>query len=164
MDILIKKYFEKENIKYYLPLIESTIKKDSKERWTLDGAMSNFTKIDFEKINKGEKIIIEGKKGKKNYEYKFKTSYEKAKYYELNMNAIEECLIIIDIDEEIKDADKEEWLKANIPEIIRGLPYTLSRTKQMPHYYCILEGVSKEILIENVKIITDCLTFCKVIY
>ena len=31
----------------------------------------------------------------------------------------------------------------------------------MPHYYCILEGVSKEVLIKNVKIITDCLTFCK---
>jgi len=161
MNMLIKKYFEKEEIKYYLPLKESTVKRDSKGRMTLDGAMSNFRKEDYEKIKKGEKIIIEGKKGKKDYEYKLKTSYEEAEYYELNMNAIDECIIIIDIDEEIKEGDKEEWLKENIPEMIRGLPYTLSRTKGMPHYYCILEGVCKEILKEKVKIITDCLTFCK---
>jgi len=160
MEDLIKKYYEKENIKYYLPLIESLTKIDNKGRKKLDGAMSNFKKIDYEKLSRGEKIMVKWKNGKK-YEYKFKTSYEEAKYYELNMNAIDECIIIIDIDEDIKEEDKKKWLKMNIPEIIRGCPYTLSRTKKMPHYYCILEGVSKEILIKNIKTITECLTFCK---
>ena len=160
MEELIKKYYEKENIKYYLPLIESLTNTDNKGRKKLDGAMSNFKKIDYEKLSRGEKIMVEWKNGKK-YEYKFKTSYKEAKYYELNMNAIDECIIIIDIDEDIKEEHKEKWLKMNIPEIIRELPYTLSRTKKMPHYYCILEGVSKEILIKNIKTITECLTFCK---
>jgi len=45
--------------------------------------MSNFKKIDYEKLSRGEKIMVKWKNGKK-YEYKFKTSYEEAKYYELN--------------------------------------------------------------------------------
>ena len=83
MEDLIKKYYEKENIKYYLPLIESLTNTDNKGRKKLDGAMSNFKKIDYEKLSRGEKIMVKWKNGKK-YEYKFKTSYEEAKYYELN--------------------------------------------------------------------------------
>ena len=121
--------------------------------------MSNFTQEDYEKLNKKEQVMV--KYQDRIYEYTLKTNYEEAEYYELNMNAIEECIIIFDIDEEINEEEKEEWLKDNIPEIIRTLPYTLSRTKYMPHYYCILEGITKEILKNNVKISTNCLTFCK---
>lgn len=155
---LIKKYFEKEDVKYYLPLIESTKKNDidNKGRQKLWGANASFRHKEFKDLSEGKKVNL---KDGKNY---ILNSYEKALYYELNINAIEECLMVIDIDEEgIKEEEKEEWINKNIPEIIRNLPYTISRTKKLPHYYLILEGVNKEILRNKIKTITECLTFCK---
>ena len=111
---ILKKYFEKGNVKYYLPLIESLTKKDHKGRAKIEGAMSNFKQEDYEKLNKKEKVMA--KYQDKEYEYKLKTEYEKADYYELNMNVIEECIIIFDIDEEINEEEKETWIKNNIPE------------------------------------------------
>ena len=45
-------------------------------------------------------------------------------------------------------------------EILKSYPYTLTRTKYLPHYYFILDGVDKSIMQKNVKITTDCLSFC----
>jgi hypothetical protein len=157
---IIEKYFEKEGVRYYLPLKEKGGK--------LEGGMSNFKREDYEKLGKGEEVIIKykDKKSKKEreYTYKFKDSYEECEYYEINMNVLEECIIVIDIDESsiinYSEEEKEAWIKGKIPEKIRELPYTISRNKRLPHYWCILEGVEKEILKNNVKILTNCLTFC----
>jgi len=157
---IIKKYFEKEGVMYYLPLKDKGGK--------LKGGMSNFKREDYEKLGKGEEVYIKYKdkktKKEREYTYKFKDSYEECKYYEINMNVLEECIIVIDIDESsiinYSEEDKEEWIKGKIPEKIRELPYTISRNKRLPHYWCILEGVEKEILKNNVKILTNCLTFC----
>jgi len=157
---IIKKYFEKEGVMYYLPLKDKGGK--------LKGGMSNFKREDYEKLGKGEEVYIKYKdkktKKEREYTYKFKDSYEECEYYEINMNVLEECIIVIDIDESsiinYSEEDKEEWIKGKIPEKIRELPYTISRNKRLPHYWCILEGVEKEILKNNVKILTNCLTFC----
>jgi len=157
---IIEKYFEKEGVRYYLPLKEKGGK--------LEGGMSNFRREDYEKLWKGEEVYIKYKdkktKKEREYTYKFKDSYEECEYYEINMNVLEECIIVIDIDESsiinYSEEEKEEWIKGNIPEKIRELPYTISRNKRLPHYWCILEGIEKEILKNNVKIITKCLTFC----
>ena len=39
---IVKEYFEKGNVKYYLPLKESLTKKDKKWKAKIEGAMSNF--------------------------------------------------------------------------------------------------------------------------
>jgi len=177
---LITKYFE-ENIndiliKYYLPL-RITSDFDKKNKPIIKGGMANFKSNDYKILSENEtkedkfktpifiKYIDKITKIEKQYLFRKSIDYIKADLYELNMNVINDCILIFDIDnEEIVDYTSEQkniWINENIPEKIRNLPYTLSRNKKLPHYWCIVKGIEKNIFINNVKIIKDCLNFCK---
>jgi len=171
----IRQYFEKEietvTVRFYLPL-RLSIEADDKGKKKMKGGMSSFRENEYIRLAKREQILCKylnkATKRENEYVFKFATDYQSADFYELNMNAVEDCLLIFDIDGDknvdmtrYSENDKNEWLIKNVPERIRNLPYTLSRNKRLPHYWCILEGVDKEVLRERVKIMEDCLTFCK---
>lgn len=167
---ILTKYFttsteQNNGIPLYLPL-KFNGKTDKKGNPKPDGAMANLTKNQFiDLFNKKPVITNNGIRFTK------ETSYNKADLYELNFNVIDENIIVIDIDnivgstnpEELSKKSKEEldeWINTNVPEIIRKLPMTLSRNKQLPHYWCILDGITKDLLRDKIKITTKCLKFC----
>lgn len=141
------------------------------ESGNFKGAMSNLSQEQYIKLAITQKPIqITNKKGEKKSFTPYCT-YDKADLFELNFNAVDDCIFVFDIDNvsnptdkrELADKTKEEqksWIKKNVPKIIRNLPYTKSRTKGLPHYWCILEGIDKTILKEQVKILKKALTFC----
>lgn len=177
---LINKYFE-ENIndiiiKYFLPL-RITSDFDKKGKPIIKGGMSNFTINDYKILSENEtkedkfktpifiKYIDKISRIEKQYLFRKAVDYINADLYELNMNVIKDCILIFDIDNDeivnYSDENKNTWINENIPEKIRNLPYTLSRNKKLPHYWCIVKGIDKNIFINNVKILKDCLNFCK---
>jgi phage/plasmid-associated DNA primase len=151
LKVLLERYFTKDGVKLYLPL--KCVNGDA-----IKGGKANMSLEEFIRLSKGERVMCKfTDKNKKviNYPYTFQDNYKDARAFELNLNSIEETIIIIDIDDEEISPDRE------IPELIRNLPYTLSRNRKLPHYWCILEGIPKETLRDKTKIVTNCLTFCK---
>lgn len=177
---LINKYFE-ENIndiiiKYFLPL-RITRDFDKKGKPIIKGGMANFKKNDYKILSENEtkddnfktplfiKYIDKISRIEKQYLFRKAIDYENADLYELNINVINDCILIFDIDNDeivnFTTENKNLWINENIPEKIRNLPYTLSRNKKLPHYWCIVKDIDKNIFINNVKILKDCLNFCK---
>jgi hypothetical protein len=160
---VINQYFVIDEIKHYLPLIKSG-KLDKSNKSIYYGAMSNFTSENFKTLHQYHIV-----KRDKEKDYTFKTDYTRADLFELNIASIPTNICVIDIDGDnakmidfktATEEEKMEWIDKTVPELIKNLPYTLSRTKQLPHYYFILDGIDKDIMKNNVKITQDCLTFC----
>jgi hypothetical protein len=160
---ILTTYFTNEGVKNFLPLKDSG-KKDKKGKSTFYGAMADFNADDFKSLSENSYVKREGKR-----DYTFKTTYETADLFELNISSINKNICVLDIDGDadkaidfkgLTDNEKNEWIDKNIPQLFKGLPYTLSRTKRLPHYYFILEGVDKDIMKSRVKITQDCLSFC----
>ena len=160
---LLDNYFTINDVKHYLPL-KLTGKNDKKGKPTYWGAMANFTSNDFISLKENDVVIRDGEKN-----YIKQIDYDKASAFELNISSLDKNICVIDIDgdneslidfKSIEDTEKQEWINKTIPEIFKSCPYTLSRTKKLPHYYFILDGADKNQMKSKVKITTDCLTFC----
>lgn len=153
---LTNQYFTIDGIKFYLPMKMINGKPL--------GAMANLTAEDFKTLQEENSVKLSSN-GKI---FTTTCEYEDSDLFELNISAIPYNVVCIDIDgdddvdfKSISDAEKVLWVHDNVPELIKSLPYTLSRTKKLPHYFFILEGVDKNVLSNCVKITTNCLSFCK---
>ncbi len=98
------------------------------------------------------KVIDKKKTGM--YDFRRVCDLDECDLLELHFQCVQENLCVIDIDEIGCNI-------GNFPEIIKKMPYTLSRRKKLPHYYCILDGIEKGVLKDIIKTTTDCLNFCK---
>lgn len=158
----LNNYFTENGAKLYLPLW-------TKSKDEIKGGYSTFTLKEFTDLHQNIPVKCKGKKGTE-YDYKFYKTYDNADLYELNLRSSKYNIVSFDVDDaldtfgkvklaEYNEDEKKQWINDNVPKIIRQLPFSLSRGKRLPHYYCILEGV------DNLKSISsnilDCLTFCK---
>lgn len=167
MNFLLENYFTENEVKFYLPLIKGEVKKNGKSSYK--GAQSDLNKQDFINIHNRKPVIT-----KNGFKFSLATTYDKADLYELNFNSINDNICVIDIDgynslsefyfnnkplENLSNEEKEKWINENVPQFIKELPYTLSRSKNLPHYFCIVDGIEKEIFKQGNR--ENCLTFCK---
>jgi len=137
----ISKYYTVEGVKVYLP-----IKMKGKIPY---GAQMNLTLHNFNELTKNGNTVINSKK------YKL-GDYMTADLYELNSNASIYPIVCIDIDEAKGDSYEEQLKNAlhDAPPVIGKLPYTLSRTKKLPHFYALID-INKEKL-KSVGKLIDC--------
>jgi hypothetical protein len=154
----LKNHFTPNDIEHYLPL------KLGNKSIPYFGGMANFTRQDFIALKENDVVKRDGKKN-----YTKIVDYDKADAFELNLSSIDDNICVIDVDGDnekqldfktMEDGKKQEWFNNIVPEILKSCPYTLSRTKNLPHYYFILDGVDKKNFRTKVKITQDCLTFC----
>jgi hypothetical protein len=95
------------------------------------------------------------------YDYTLKTTFDKADAYEIIFRHTDDHIICIDVDGYKESADiksVEEFLALETtPEFFKTLPYTVSRTKNLPHFFVKLEGVDTATLNNTYE---DCFKIC----
>lgn len=153
----LKNHFTPNDVEHYLPL------KNGNATLPFFGTKTSFTSRDFHNLKENDVVIRDCKKF-----YTKRIDYDKADAFELNIHSIDENICVIDVDgdnEKLLDfktmepTQKNEWVNNTIPEIFKSCPYTLSRKKNLPHYYFILTGIEKKEIKKKSNII-DSLSFC----
>lgn len=152
LDAILDKYFtypdENREVKYYLPL-----------SWTssinsLSGGMPNLTEKEYKELSNL------GQVERPNGVFRLICPYTNAQYFEVSLWNSQECIIILDIDnienlEEYNSLSIDEKLiyiqnnNFNFPNWIANLPFTLSRNKQLPHYWMRLDNIHKKYIRDN---------------
>jgi phage/plasmid-associated DNA primase len=164
------RFFTDENgVKTYLP-IDVAIKKneDGSSRKFPKGSRQSFRYKNFQELKETEQTTYTTSSGEtKTYQLEgvndgVMITYKNCSFYELSLSSTR-GVFVIDIDDIEKYPTKTICLQ-NIPEILRDMPYTLSTTKNLPHFFFMLddETTNKIQKLNNGKFIgSDNLNFCK---
>jgi phage/plasmid-associated DNA primase len=159
----IERFFSFENPdgnggKLYLvnPLVSSGKPKPEIQFY---GMCCAVTRDDIIELNKSGVIYNKGKDKKS--EYKWKTNMDQAQGYELLYRETQDNIICIDVDGHKESADiksVDEFLALETtPEIFKTFPFTISRTKNLPHFFVKLKGIDTKTLKNTYK---DCFNIC----
>lgn len=121
----------------------------------------------FKKIQNGETIHYKNDKG---IDKTFKPTHPAySNSIEVNMRNIEGLLCCVDIDDNVEVTPSQEfptgkmgtWNIEDTPEILKQCPFTLSRTKQNPHYWFRISGLDeKKLKTDKFRNGTNNLNFC----
>ncbi len=135
----------------FLPLIYNYGTTDVNTKFT----KSNMTRKEHKELHINNKVMIKDINNNL-IEYKLCLN-DKFDLFELHIGLADENICVIDIDEKNKTFE-EVW--ESLPDLFKKLPFTLSRKKNLPHFYCILDGISKKDLLEK-KTIQKCFNFAE---
>jgi len=155
---LIKKYYKisKDKNDYFMVLPLKTNEKIDKKSSYL-GSQNNLTIKNFIELETNNETTVYNKKKGTSKIFRTIITIVNAHAYELRNRLSNYNIIVIDIDGINKNGDctlEEYFANENAPEIFKNLPYTLSRNKKLPHFYCIIEGLY------NIKTVNNTYTEC----
>ena len=159
---LIKKYYKisKDDIDYFIVLPLKENKKHNKNILKSPpyyGSQNDLTIENFIELQTKNETIVHNKNKGTNKPYKTLTSIINADAYEMRNRLSKYNIVVIDVDGINENGDctfEEYFANENTPEIFKTLPYTLSRNKVLPHFYCIIEGL------DNIKTVSNTYTEC----
>jgi phage/plasmid-associated DNA primase len=164
------RFFTDENgVKTYLP-IEVSVKKnlDGSSSKIPKGSRQSFRYKNFQELTETEQTTYTTASGE-NKVYQLEgvndgvmITYKNCSFYELSLSSTR-GVFVIDIDDIEKYPTKTICLQ-NVPEILRDMPYTLSTTKNLPHFFFMLdEDATNKIqnLNSGKSLGSDNLNFCK---
>ncbi len=158
---LIKKYYKisKDENDYFmvLPLKSNENYDKNKKSLPYYGSQNDLTIENFIELETNNETIVYNKNKGTNKPYKTLISIINADAYEMRNRLSNYNIVVIDIDGINKNGDctlEEYFANVNAPEIFKKLPYTLSRNKVLPHFYCIIEGL------DNIKTVNNTYTEC----
>lgn len=161
-------FTDADGVKTYLPMEVKVIRNaDGTANKIPKGSRQSFRYKNFKELKETEKTTYTDSKGEqKTYELEgvndgAMITYANCSFYELNLNATR-GLFVIDIDDTDQYSGRTECLE-KIPEVLRDMPYTLSTTKQLPHFFFMLDD-EMTTRIENLNVGSlgsDNLNFCK---
>ena len=162
-------FTDEQGVKTYLP-IEVSVRKnlDGSSNKNPKGSRQSFRYKNFQELNETEQTTYTTASGEtKIYQLEgvndgLMITYKNCSFYELSLSSTR-GVFVIDIDDIEKYPTKTICLQ-NIPEILRDMPYTLSTTKNLPHFFFMLddETTNKIQNLNNGKSLgSDNLNFCK---
>lgn len=150
---LINNEFLYENVKMVMPMKKTTYRSLGETRETMIGGKSNFTKdqlVEFWTTG----VVVKGKD--KNTDYKRFVSDSETELYEIRLRHTDR-LVMIDVDGSFGNKNdittKQFFETEGLPAWFKSCPYTLSRSKKLPHLILRLTNTDRDKL-ENIY--TDC--------
>lgn len=169
MNEFAERFFtDAEGVRTYLPInVKVSTNTDGTSKKMPIGSRQSFRYANFKELKETEITHYVDSKGEtKAYELEgindgYMLTYANCSFYELSLSSTK-GIFVIDIDDTEQYTGRNDCL-LKIPEVLRDMPYTLSTTKNLPHFFFMLdEDMTNRIANLNVGSLgSDNLNFCK---